>query len=414
MFGQDIDTLDGSREPRPVFRSGDSFYDDEPGHAHGGTVRPRPRRADASCGARPSSPESPFGTGPGLPSHLAPPPARSSAICASSSASDPSAWRVEVDARGGVVTAQALHHLHVAGRAVCRHCTRSAARRHEQRAPGLVLFDSNGQSTMAPVVRGHDRGHGAPRDRTELAIGRCPKQPRVGPTIRIGPPTSQHLTMTMCVAGRTSFRRRARYRGPARSFPITATPPLPTEAAGRSRQWFSTMARMSEVSRFLSVRVAQGTPTLTAAYSEGRQFLGPKGDQAPSASPAGDDARVDVLIVAYSGSSDHRSDPGRRTLRTDHPDNTWDVSRWLRQGLSSLRCGRQPPTTAVGSIRVRRCSIASGSMGRTRHNLMRSEPTLCRRLADRRRRSAHGAGEPTTARVEVRTGRITRCHSRPG
>jgi alpha-L-rhamnosidase len=52
---------------------------------------------------------------------------------------------------------------------------------------------------------------------------------------------------------------------------------------------------------FFEVRSVTGTPTLTAAYSEGRQFLGSKGDQAPSASPAGDDARVDALIVAYSG-----------------------------------------------------------------------------------------------------------------
>ena len=48
-------------------------------------------------------------------------------------------------------------------------------------------------------------------------------------------------------------------------------------------------------------RSVSGTPTLAAAYSEGRQYLGPQGDQAPSASPAGDAARADTLIVAYPG-----------------------------------------------------------------------------------------------------------------
>ena len=52
---------------------------------------------------------------------------------------------------------------------------------------------------------------------------------------------------------------------------------------------------------FFDVQSVSGTPTLTAAYSEGRQYLGSGGDQAPSASPAGDDSRVDTLMVAYSG-----------------------------------------------------------------------------------------------------------------
>jgi alpha-L-rhamnosidase len=52
---------------------------------------------------------------------------------------------------------------------------------------------------------------------------------------------------------------------------------------------------------FFDVQAVSGTPTLTAAYSEGRQYLGPQGDQAPSASPAGDDSRADTLIAAYPG-----------------------------------------------------------------------------------------------------------------
>lgn len=52
---------------------------------------------------------------------------------------------------------------------------------------------------------------------------------------------------------------------------------------------------------FFDVRSVMGTPTLTAAYSEGRQYLGPQGDQAPSASPAGDSSRADTMIVAYPG-----------------------------------------------------------------------------------------------------------------
>ena len=52
---------------------------------------------------------------------------------------------------------------------------------------------------------------------------------------------------------------------------------------------------------FFDVQSVLGTPTLTASFSEGRQYLGSEGDQAPSASPAGDDSRVDTLIVAYRG-----------------------------------------------------------------------------------------------------------------
>ncbi len=52
---------------------------------------------------------------------------------------------------------------------------------------------------------------------------------------------------------------------------------------------------------FFDVRSVSGTPTLTAAYSEGRRYLGRAGDQAPSASPAGADSRADTLIVAYPG-----------------------------------------------------------------------------------------------------------------
>jgi alpha-L-rhamnosidase len=52
---------------------------------------------------------------------------------------------------------------------------------------------------------------------------------------------------------------------------------------------------------FFKVQSVDGTPTLTAAFSEGRQYLGAGGDEAPSAGPAGDDSRVDTLIVAYSG-----------------------------------------------------------------------------------------------------------------
>ena len=52
---------------------------------------------------------------------------------------------------------------------------------------------------------------------------------------------------------------------------------------------------------FFDVESVRGTPSLTAAYSEGRHYLSPQGDQAPSASPAGDDSRADTLIVAYPG-----------------------------------------------------------------------------------------------------------------
>jgi hypothetical protein len=38
MLGQDVDALDGSREPRPVLGPGDSLDHREPGHANGRSV----------------------------------------------------------------------------------------------------------------------------------------------------------------------------------------------------------------------------------------------------------------------------------------------------------------------------------------------------------------------------------------
>jgi alpha-L-rhamnosidase len=49
------------------------------------------------------------------------------------------------------------------------------------------------------------------------------------------------------------------------------------------------------------VRSQTGIPLLRAAYSEGLQYLGPDGDDTPSASPAGDPARADNLVVGATG-----------------------------------------------------------------------------------------------------------------
>lgn len=48
---------------------------------------------------------------------------------------------------------------------------------------------------------------------------------------------------------------------------------------------------------YFVVRSATGLPTLQATYSEGMQYLGDQGDNSPSLSAAGDQARVDSLIV---------------------------------------------------------------------------------------------------------------------
>jgi alpha-L-rhamnosidase len=52
---------------------------------------------------------------------------------------------------------------------------------------------------------------------------------------------------------------------------------------------------------YFVVRSESGSPELRAAYSEGLQYLGPTGDQTPSASSAGDSSRVDALSVASPG-----------------------------------------------------------------------------------------------------------------
>ncbi len=52
---------------------------------------------------------------------------------------------------------------------------------------------------------------------------------------------------------------------------------------------------------YFDVASVSGTPTLRAAYSEGLQYLGPKGDEYGSESATGDPARADDLIVAYPG-----------------------------------------------------------------------------------------------------------------
>ena len=52
---------------------------------------------------------------------------------------------------------------------------------------------------------------------------------------------------------------------------------------------------------YFVVRSVSGTPVLSSIYSEGSQYLGPSGDQSPSASPAGDPSRVDDLTVGSAG-----------------------------------------------------------------------------------------------------------------
>ncbi|HEY6429971.1 MAG TPA: alpha-L-rhamnosidase C-terminal domain-containing protein [Acidimicrobiales bacterium] len=53
---------------------------------------------------------------------------------------------------------------------------------------------------------------------------------------------------------------------------------------------------------YFVVQSESGTPLLHSAYSEGPQYLGPQGDQAPPNSPTGDPNRFDDLIVDRSGS----------------------------------------------------------------------------------------------------------------
>ena len=125
-------------------------------------------------------------------------------------------------------------------------------------------------------------------------------KPPVGPSIRIGAPTSRLLTAAdvspvvvvstsgsvsgagSLVSGRWSRHADRHAGGPKPSVILD----YGEDVGGIP---------------FFDVQSVTGTPTLTAAYSEGRQFLGAGGDQAPSASPAGDDSRVDTLMVAYSG-----------------------------------------------------------------------------------------------------------------
>ncbi|HXQ60948.1 MAG TPA: alpha-L-rhamnosidase C-terminal domain-containing protein [Acidimicrobiales bacterium] len=52
---------------------------------------------------------------------------------------------------------------------------------------------------------------------------------------------------------------------------------------------------------YFVVRSESGSPVLRSSYSEGRQYVGPQGDVAPSASGAGDPSRADDLTVAYPG-----------------------------------------------------------------------------------------------------------------
>lgn len=52
---------------------------------------------------------------------------------------------------------------------------------------------------------------------------------------------------------------------------------------------------------FFDVRAQTGTPLLRASYSEGLQYLGRDGDGSPSASPAGDPARADDLLLSSAG-----------------------------------------------------------------------------------------------------------------
>ena len=52
---------------------------------------------------------------------------------------------------------------------------------------------------------------------------------------------------------------------------------------------------------YFDVRSRTGTPILSSSYSEGRQYIGPAGDNAPSNSSAGDSSRVDSLTVRGPG-----------------------------------------------------------------------------------------------------------------
>ena len=52
---------------------------------------------------------------------------------------------------------------------------------------------------------------------------------------------------------------------------------------------------------YFIVKSTKGSPTLHAAFSEGLQYLGTSGDDAPSSGGAGDPARADDLILAYPG-----------------------------------------------------------------------------------------------------------------
>lgn len=52
---------------------------------------------------------------------------------------------------------------------------------------------------------------------------------------------------------------------------------------------------------YFDVRSRTGTPVLSSSYSEGRQYIGPAGDNSPSNSSAGDPSRVDSLTVRGPG-----------------------------------------------------------------------------------------------------------------
>jgi alpha-L-rhamnosidase len=52
---------------------------------------------------------------------------------------------------------------------------------------------------------------------------------------------------------------------------------------------------------YFVVRSEKGSPVLQSSYSEGRQYIGPNGDSAPSNTAAGDASRVDSLAVTGPG-----------------------------------------------------------------------------------------------------------------
>ena len=52
---------------------------------------------------------------------------------------------------------------------------------------------------------------------------------------------------------------------------------------------------------YFDVQSQSGSPILSSSYSEGRQYIGPAGDDAPSNSAAGDTSRVDSLTVRGPG-----------------------------------------------------------------------------------------------------------------